>query len=188
MKMNMKSYMHQNPREQSPGPRCPRALSRAAFTLVELLVVIAIIALLAAILTPMVQRAVSQSRRSQAHTEVNALAMALQSYFAVYNSWDDLPADGEFEGSVIQELAGGNRRGQVFMEFPQEAWDDPPFLAPELEPGETRQPYRFAVDRNHSNTVETGTPDDPVRRRVAVWVEDPDGGYITSWGRRNDNQ
>ena len=57
-----------------------------AFTLVELLVVIAIIAMLAAMLLPVMNSALKRASVAQAKTEVRALESALKAYLNEYHA------------------------------------------------------------------------------------------------------
>jgi general secretion pathway protein G len=58
----------------------PRAAGRSGFTLLELLVVIAIIATLAAVVAPSIFRNVGDAKVSAAHSQIDVLVLALNSY------------------------------------------------------------------------------------------------------------
>jgi general secretion pathway protein G len=60
--------------------RAARTRSRRAFTLIELLVVIAIIATLAAVVAPAVLGNVGEARRASVQSQLEILALALDSY------------------------------------------------------------------------------------------------------------
>ena len=62
-------------------------LQLRAFTLVELLVVIAIIAILAAMLLPVLNRVKEQTKVNQAKLDMSQLATAIQSYHSTYSRY-----------------------------------------------------------------------------------------------------
>ena len=79
--------------------RPPQRKRKAAFTLIELLVVIAIIAVLAAILFPVFNRAREQARKSACQSNVRQIGLAFQQYLQDYdetlpNSTDGPPGAG----------------------------------------------------------------------------------------------
>jgi prepilin-type N-terminal cleavage/methylation domain-containing protein len=59
---------------------------QAAFTLIELLVVVAIIAILAAVLFPILARVRENARQAQCSTNLKQIGMAVQLYLG---DWDD---------------------------------------------------------------------------------------------------
>ena len=59
---------------------CNRKASRRGFTLIELLVVIAIIATLAAVVAPAIFRNVGDAKETSAKSQVDLLALALNTY------------------------------------------------------------------------------------------------------------
>ncbi|HTV38942.1 MAG TPA: prepilin-type N-terminal cleavage/methylation domain-containing protein [Candidatus Sulfotelmatobacter sp.] len=65
--------------------RIPNRKSQIAFTLVELLVVIAIIAILAAMLLPVINVAMKSAKRTQAKLEVNQIVNAIEQYDSTYS-------------------------------------------------------------------------------------------------------
>ncbi len=89
-----------------------KELNNKGFTLIELAVVLAIIAILAAVLTPMVTGYIDQARETRAQSDVRAIATAILGYqrdtsrFPVYNNISDansdvLGADDELLSKVV---------------------------------------------------------------------------------------
>ena len=62
-------------------------VARRAFTLVEMLVVIAIIAILAAMLLPVLGRVKTQAKVNKAKLEMGQIAQAIQSYYSTYSRY-----------------------------------------------------------------------------------------------------
>jgi prepilin-type N-terminal cleavage/methylation domain-containing protein len=71
----------------SVSPMAPSSVRRSGFTLVELLAVIMIIALLVALVTPAVMRAMSTARTAAVKTEIDLLHMAVMNYKNEYGSF-----------------------------------------------------------------------------------------------------
>lgn len=72
----------------------PRRRSDSGFTMAELIVVIAAIAILAAILTPMVFKAIDDARVSRAQSEVKSIGTALATAFKDTGRWPVTNSDG----------------------------------------------------------------------------------------------
>ena len=68
--------------------------SRRAFTLIELLIVITIIGVLAVALIPKIAGAPGRARDAQRKTDLNTIAIALESYYADFGSYPDDDLDG----------------------------------------------------------------------------------------------
>jgi prepilin-type N-terminal cleavage/methylation domain-containing protein len=80
--------------------------SRRGFTMVELIVVLAAIAILAAILTPMVLKLIDDSRISRAEREVEGIANALATLYKDTSEWPYTNANGP--SGTIDRLIGSN--------------------------------------------------------------------------------
>jgi len=90
--------------------------ARAGFTIVELLTVIAIIAILAAMLLPVLSAARTHAQRVQAHLQVVDIAQAIQKYDSDYGRFPTSQAAGTndftYGGTVFD--AGRNLGGTVY--------------------------------------------------------------------------
>ena len=92
--------------------------NRAGFTLVELLVVIAIIAILAALLLPVLSHATTSAKKTKAKLEATDLATAIQGYDSSY---------GRFPVSAAAQAAAGTgdfTYGGIYQ-TPNGTWPNP---------------------------------------------------------------
>lgn len=78
----------------------------AGFTMAELIVVIAAIAILAAILTPMVFKAIDDSRISRAQSEVQSIGSAMASLYKDTGKWPYTNTDGPT--GAVDRLVGSD--------------------------------------------------------------------------------
>jgi prepilin-type N-terminal cleavage/methylation domain-containing protein len=172
---------------------------KAAFTLIELLVVIVIIGILAALLFSGINAAIRLARRTQAKSEVQLLAAAMDAYYAEYHRWppttvttvpDPELTEVRINGDVAKMLLGedfSNPKKIGFMQFRQFAnGDQTKPVNPWWKAGNptTNHWYYYKVDKNFDNIISVGSTPPPttaLRRRVVVWTMNVDKGtFITS--------
>ncbi|MCX7819606.1 MAG: type II secretion system GspH family protein [Kiritimatiellae bacterium] len=175
-----------------------RTRCSSAFTLIELLVVISIIAILAALVFPMLNRAQKAADFRRAEIEVQALHSALKAYLEEYSKW---PVPNALEGDVSVQMVKvltahpdereRNPRGRVFLKISGIATNSAGAM---VDPW--GNPYRFALDSDMNLSISDAHDPDGVYKalpgqNVAVWSRGPNGksdpknsaSYddITSW-------
>ncbi len=101
--------------------------ARGGFTLIEMLVVIAVIAVLAAIVSPMVFRNVSDARSTAARAQIETFSLALDAY-RLDN--DYYPSTAQGLGALMRRPDGnpaarGWRGPYLRRELPLDPWDRP---------------------------------------------------------------
>src|SRR5258706_1750604 len=100
-----------------------RLASRRAFTLVELLVVIGIIALLVAILLPVLSKARDQANRAKCMSNVRQLCTASLMYcnenkgFVCWSTWDNPTPPGGMGWCYTKPRQSGSRFIEKDLEF-----------------------------------------------------------------------
>jgi prepilin-type N-terminal cleavage/methylation domain-containing protein len=105
---------------QTPAASRPGAGARRAFTLVEMLVVITIIAILAALVSVGVVKALETAKQSRIKIEVDGLDAAFRAYKEKYGSYP--PCDLRFDpGATDASMAGYNAalRAHLARAFPR---------------------------------------------------------------------
>jgi len=162
--------------------------ARRAFTLIELLVVIAIIGILAALLFPVINKAIKNAKITRVRATVMQLDSSWQAYYREYGLWpaayasaadivEDLGAQAVkiFIGDVSQQ--GNNPRLIRFMQFPEAIMTDPNIAFRD----EWGNYYRFALDCNYDDKIDQGPGQAvPLNRITAVWSKGPDGQDYTA--------
>jgi prepilin-type N-terminal cleavage/methylation domain-containing protein len=89
---------------QKPLSKTSAPLFAGAFTLVELLIVIAIIAILAAMLLPVLSVAQQHAKKTQAHLECSNIANAIQQYESDYSRF---PVSSAVQASGAEDFTYG---------------------------------------------------------------------------------
>ena len=85
-----------------------RSSKDAGFTMLELIVVVAAIAILAAILTPMVLKLIDDSRITRAKSETESIAVALSALYKDTAQWPYTNANGPSGNSVSRLIGSTN--------------------------------------------------------------------------------
>ena len=134
---------------RTSGFRCRSAGvsgSRAAFTLIELLVVIAIIAILAAILVPVVSQAMEKGRRTLCLSNVHQVVVASHTFAS--DRGGQFPKDGRNSGSA-GAFGGFRMRGDVFeaMGMSDDVWKCP-----------SNPNFALDYNRSHGGFATSGIP------------------------------
>jgi len=132
---------------------------QAGFTLIEMLTVIAIIAILAAIMVPVVGCARGIAERRRAMTEMNSIKVAAMQFYTEhrYMPWPGDPKVGEDkwtsggnQAAVMDLLTGNNPLKKTYLQIPSKSQDSG---NPLLFVDPWGQPYEIGMDRNMDGAV-----------------------------------
>ena len=100
--------------------KIPNRKSKIGFTLIELLVVIAIIAILAAMLFPVLSQVQKHAKITQAKLEVNQIVNAIEQYDSMYSR---MPVSTYVQQSGSNNVTyGGAYTSVTATQFPLESW------------------------------------------------------------------
>jgi len=148
------------------------------FTLIELLVVIGIIAILMAILLPVVNSAKEQAKKTKARAEIKQLELAWKNLLADNRTWpasaNALEAAVYMDAGRVSCLVSNNPKRFIYMEISAKSLD---------ASGGMKDPwsriYRVAFDADYNNSIAfqrgsgTKKTNEVVMRAVAVWSDGP---------------
>jgi len=81
-------------------------VGNAGFTLVEVVVVIAVVALLAAIMTPLIAKNIDDAKLGRAENEAEVIAAALGNFYKDVGRWPTMDAASAYNG--VTTLVSGN--------------------------------------------------------------------------------
>jgi prepilin-type N-terminal cleavage/methylation domain-containing protein len=98
----------------------PTDRKRAGFTLVEVVVVIAVVALLAAIMAPLIAKNIDDAKLARAENEAKVIAAALANFYKDVGRWPSMDAAGNYDG--VTQLASGNA-GNPGTTVASNGWD-----------------------------------------------------------------
>ncbi len=149
-------------------------MNKKAFTIVELLVVIAIIAILAAMVMPMLNSAKERAKDAKTRVEVKALETAFKSYLDTYKIWPSRGMTDKIQKGTIYNVAdekwpffsilsGQNKEFNSqeigFYEFS--------FTNGLIANDVWGNPYKVMFDANYANKITINGKE--VMRSVIVW-------------------
>jgi prepilin-type N-terminal cleavage/methylation domain-containing protein len=81
-------------------------IGHAGFTLVEVVVVIAVVALLAAIMAPLIAKNIDDAKLARAENEANVIASAMANFYKDVGRWPTMDASATYNG--VTTLSSGN--------------------------------------------------------------------------------
>ena len=172
---------------RSAGPRPSTLGSRPAFTIVELLTVIAIIAILAAMLLPVLSRAKVAAQKKQAAVEISQIVGAIQQYDSVYGRFPVSPAAQNAAAATNGDFTYGG-----FFKTPNPSPDDTFLVGNANYPATNSEVIAILMDLtnypNGSPTVNTNHQKNPQRTiflnaKMSGW--DPSQGGLPMPGVDN---
>ena len=158
------------------------------FTIIELLVVIAIISILAALILGGISSARESARQTQAKTDIQMLAGAIEAYQSTYKSFPfptgttvdettEYKTDGTGTNKLIMEgLQGDNVRKQIFHKSSKAEIKDP-----------WGNYYKIYFDANYDNNIadlgdgDSNSASESTSGKVFIWTKAKDNEYIRSW-------
>lgn len=106
--------------------------NKTGFTLIELLAVLAIIGILMGLVGTAAQQSRQRAYKAKAGAETQQIAAAFKSYWIAKGKWP-ITAGGDFKDltkDMLKELIGNGTDGIVYLDVPEDAFDDNVFVDP----------------------------------------------------------
>lgn len=91
--------------------------NKPGFTLIELLVVITLIAIIAAILLPVLGRSIEKGEVTRAQVEMTSLASAIQSFQREYSLWPVRDSNGRSDNTFGSKASGFTKKQAEVMDI-----------------------------------------------------------------------
>lgn len=112
------------------------------FTLIELLAVLAIIGILMGLVGTAAQQSRQRAYKAKAGAETQQIATAFKSYWIANGKWPISDGGGyrDLTKSLLTELIGEGSSGIVYLDVPEDAFDDDTFVDP------WGNPYKVKID------------------------------------------
>jgi prepilin-type N-terminal cleavage/methylation domain-containing protein len=157
--------------------------SAQGFTLIELLVVIGIIAILMAMLFPVINAAKNQAKKTRARAEIKQLELAWKNVLSDNRTWPAQASASESAVTMDKDrvscLMSNNTKNLNYMEISSKSTAVSGGMKDPWSTDADPRLYKIAFDVNYDNqiAIQRGTgskkTNNVVMRAVAVWSEGP---------------